>query len=377
MIFAKLFLISLALLIVSLLATAFIKKAERITGSLVLLFGASSFFLMCAMLAERFFGNRFAFLQPAWLILLLIPVVIAIARIYWPERFMPALSYPLTGQLAPSFSLTALLARWANLLCALFALSAFIIALARPVAVSHAKLPPTQGIDIMMILDASASMNKNDFFPNRFVAAQKNAIRFIGKRYNDRIGMTVFAKNATLAAPLTLDHDALQELTASLYIGIVDPNLTAIGDALAVASSHLKNSTAKSKVIVLLTDGSNNAGSVDPMLAAKAAAAYGIKVYTIGTASPPNDSVFSSAEDEIDEGLLMNIARETGGAFYRAKNERELQEIYNKINELETTDFTQTAQVSHYDAYRPFLLVGLLLLAIGFCLGKLFFIRIP
>ena len=176
MIFAKLFLISLALLIVSLLATAFIKKTERITGSLVLLFGASSFFLMCAMLAERFFGNRFAFLQPAWLILLLIPVVIAIARIYWPERFMPALSYPLTGQLAPSFSLTALLARWANLLCALFALSAFIIALARPVAVSHAKLPPTQGIDIMMILDASASMNKNDFFPNRFVAAQKRIV---------------------------------------------------------------------------------------------------------------------------------------------------------------------------------------------------------
>ena len=377
MIFSKLFLISLTLLIISLLASAFIKKRRRLAGSCVFLFAATSVLLACAMLAERFFGDRFAFLQPAWLILLIIPIAIAIARIFWPKRFTPALSYPLTDTLNPSFSLPALLARWVGLFCALSALTLFIIAMARPVAVSHATLPPTQGIDIMMILDASASMNKNDFFPSRFIAAQKNAIRFIGKRYNDRIGMVVFAKNATLAAPLTLDHDALQELTASLYIGIVDPNLTAIGDALAVASSHLKNSTAKSKIIVLLTDGSNNAGSVDPLLAAKAAAAYGIKVYTIGTASPPQDSIFSSAEDEIDEGLLMSIAQETGGAFYRAKNEQELQEIYNKINELETTDFTQTAQISHYDSYRPFLLLGLLFLAAGVCLSKIFFIRIP
>ena len=220
-------------------------------------------------------------------------------------------------------------------------------------------------------------MGKNDFFPSRFVAAQKNAIRFIDKRFNDRIGLTVFAKNATLVAPLTLDHEALQELIHDLYIGIVDPNLTAIGDALGVAANHLKNSTAKSKIIVLLTDGSNNAGSVDPLLAAKAAATYGIKVYAIGTASPPQESIFSSLEDEIDEGLLMSIAKETGGAFYRAKNEQELQEIYNKINELEKTDFTQAARVSHYDIYRPFLLMGLLLLLIGFCLSKLIFIRIP
>ena len=375
--FANLFLISLILLILAMLAAGFIKKGACITGSLVFLFAFSSFFLMCAMLVERFYAEQFAFLQPAWLIALLLPVFIAIARIYWPEKFMPSLAYPLTGQIHPSFSFSALLARWSGLICALIALCLFIIALARPVSVNRAELPPTQGIDIMMILDASASMNKNDFFPSRFVAAQKNAIRFIGKRYNDRIGMTVFAKNATLASPLTLDHDALQELTASLYIGIVDPNLTAIGDALAVAASHLKNSTAKSKVIVLLTDGSNNAGSVDPLLAAKAAATYGIKVYTIGTASPPKDSLFSSVEDEVDEGLLMNIAKETGGTFYRAKNEQELQQIYNEINELETTDFTQTAQVSHHDAYRPFLLLGLLFLAAGLCLSKLLFIRIP
>ena len=375
--FAQLFLVSLFLLIASLVAAAFIKRGERITGSLVVIFSATSFLLMCGALVQRLFGDQFTFLQPWFLLLLIVPIGILVARIFWAEHFVPALSYPLTAKVQPPFSVAAIFSRWAGLFCATLALALFIMALARPVAVNRSQLPPTQGIDIMMILDASASMQKNDFFPNRFVAAQKNAIRFIGKRFNDRIGLTVFAKNATLAAPLTLDHEALQELVADLYLGIVDPNLTAIGDAIGVASNHLKDSTAKSKIIVFLTDGSNNAGSVDPLLAAKAAAAYGIKIYAIGTASPPQDSIFSSAEDEIDEGLLMNIAKETGGAFYRAKNEQELQEIYNKINELEKTDFTQSARVSHYDAYRPFLLAGLLLLLVGFLVSKLIFIRIP
>ena len=371
--FAKAFLISLALLIGALLASAFFKRGTRITGSLVVICICTTFLLLCGMLAEYWYGDRFALLQPIYLALL----GLLTARIAWPQHFTSAVNYPLTDGIEPSFTWGTILARWSGILCAISAVCVFIIAMARPVAVNHSKLPPTQGIDIMMILDASASMNKQDFFPTRFVAAQKNAIRFISKRFNDRIGLTVFAKNATLASPLTLDHDALQELVGSLYLGIVDPNLTAIGDALGVAANHLKNSTAKSKIILLLTDGSNNAGALDPLLAAKAAAAYGIKVYTIGTASPPDNSIFSSAEDEIDEGLLMNIAKETGGAFYRAKDEQELQEIYNKINELEKTDFTQSTRVSHYDAYRPFLLVGLLLLLLGGILSKLFFIRIP
>ena len=375
--FAKLFLISLFLLIVSLLCAAFSKRGVRIINSFIVLFGSFCFLLMCGMLTQRLYGEQFAFLQPAYLCLLILPITVLIARFLWSEYFTPAISYPLTGYTSPSSSLSSLLARWAELFCLILALILFILALARPVIVNRSQLPPTQGIDIMMILDASASMNKNDFFPTRFIAARKNAIRFVGKRFNDRIGLTVFAKNATLASPLTLDHEALQELIASLYLGIVDPNLTAIGDALSVAANHLKNSSAKSKIIVLLTDGSNNAGAVDPLLAAKAAAAYGIKVYTIGTASPPQESIFSSMEDEIDEALLMNIAKETGGTFYRAKNEQDLQEIYNKINDMEKTDFTQSARISHYDAYRPFLLVGLLLFLVGFCLSKLIFIRIP
>ncbi len=372
----KLFLISLLLLIVSLLVSIFSNRKKRLVDILTILFSITTSLLLCIVLLNRFYANQFAFLQPSYLVLLILPITIFITRIFWSTAFEPTLSYPSTQDLIPSFSVSTFFTRWLGLLCGVLALALLIVALSRPVTVNRSQLPPTQGVDIMMILDASASMNKNDFFPTRFVAAQKNAIRFIGKRFNDRIGLTIFAKNATLAAPLTLDHEAVQDLIASLYLGIVNPDATAIGDALGVASNHLKNSTAKSKIIVLLTDGSNNAGAVDPLLAAKAAAAYGIKVYAIGTASPPQESIFSSEEDEIDEGLLMSIANETGGAFYRAKNEQELQEIYNKINALEKTDFVQTAKISHYDAYRPFLLAALLLLLV-FCLSKLFFIRIP
>lgn len=375
--FSSFFLLSLLLLMLALVASAFVKKFAQVTGAAVLVFACTTVFLLAGMLAERAYGGRFTFLNPAFLLLLLFPAAILALRVFWPGGFTKPIDYPLTAFLRQPFSLSAALTRWAPLTLTLGALCFFIIALARPVAVSTAKLPPTQGIDIMLIVDASASMANRDFYPSRFTAAQKTAINFVGKRFNDRIGLTVFAKNASLAAPLTLDHDAVQELLASLYIGIVDPNLTAIGDALGVASSHLKDSTAKSKVILLLTDGSNNAGVLDPMLAAKAAAAYGIKVYTIATASPPGATIFSSQEDEIDEGLLMNIAQETGGAFYRAKNELELQEIYDKINELEKTDFTQAARVSQSDAYRPFLLAGLALLLLAFALRKLFFIKVP
>ncbi len=375
--FTPFFLLSLLLLALSLVASIFIKRWPRVIGSFILVFIFTTIFLGAGVFVERAYGGRFAFLNPILLVLLIVPASILATRMFGSEHFNKPISYPLAGLLRQPFSLSAALSRWLPLGLTLSALTLFIIALARPVAVSTSKLPPTQGIDIMMIVDASASMANRDFYPSRFVAAQKTAINFIGKRFNDRIGLTVFAKNASLAAPLTLDHDAVQELVASLYMGIVDPNMTAIGDALGVAASHLKDSTAKSKVILLLTDGSNNAGTLDPMLAAKAAAAYAIRIYTIATASPPGTTVFSSQEDEIDEGLLLNIAKETGGAFYRAKNELELQEIYDKINELEKTDFTQTARQSQSDIYRPFLLCGLVLLLVGLALRKLIFIKVP
>lgn len=377
MIFSTLFLLSLGGLIVSLLLQTFWNKWPRFQAGSVLFFFCCTVLLLLGMILERFYGNRFSFLQPIFLGLLVLPIIILILRVFNKRKFSAALPYPLTGQLPDYISLSAFLNKWLCLALTLTALSLFIIALARPVTVNTTKLPPTQGIDIMMIVDVSGSMSNQDFYPNRFVAAQKTAIDFIGKRYNDRIGLVTFARYASLAAPLTLDHEALQELVASLFLGIIDPNATAIGDALGLAANHLKESSAKSKIILFLTDGSNNAGVLDPMLAAKAAATYGFKVYTIATASPPGTTVFSSREDEIDEGLLMSIAKETGGEFYRAKNELELQDIYNKINEMETTDFTQTALISRSDVYRPFLIAGLVLLLVALFLRKLIFIKVP
>mgnify|MGYP003289873388 CR=1 FL=1 len=375
--FSTFFLASLGGLFVSLILSVFLKRFARAVGAALLFFICTTLLLLGGMLTEKLGGGHFSFLQPAWLFLLILPIVILILRIFAGQAFHKPIAYPLTAFLPDHVSFSALANRYLPLLLKVSALCLFIIALARPVAINTTKLPPTQGIDIMMIIDGSASMANQDFFPNRFVAAQKTANNFISKRFNDRIGLVVFARDVALSAPLTLDHDAVQELVASLFIGIVNPQLTAIGDALGVAAKHLKDSSAKSKVILLLTDGSNNAGTVDPVLAAKSAAAYGIKVYTIATASPPGTTVFSSAEDEIDEGLLMSIAKETGGEFYRAKNELELQNIYNKINELEKTDFTQTDIVSRTDIYRPFLLTGLALLLLAFVLRKLILIKVP
>ena len=229
----------------------------------------------------------------------------------------------------------------------------------------------------MLLMDVSASMNKQDFYPTRFIAAQSNALRFVKKRLNDRIGVVVFAKEALLQAPLTLDHDALEDYISSLYLGMVSAEFTAIGDGLAVATKHLKDSKAKSKVIILLTDGDSNFGTIDPLMAAKAAATYGIKVYTIGTASAPGQNPYSSTEDEINEGLLMEIAQTTGGQFYRAKNEAELERIYETINELEKTEFSSNSIIKRTDAYQFLLLIAVYLVLLGLISEKILFIKVP
>ena len=229
----------------------------------------------------------------------------------------------------------------------------------------------------MLVMDMSGSMENRDFYPSRFAAAQSVAERFVGKRPNDRIGLVVFGSYAMLQVPLTLDHDALQEHIRQMYLGMVDSNTTAIGDALAVGANHLKGSKAKSKVIILLTDGKSNAGAIEPLTAAKAAKSYGLRVYTVATASTPGQTLYSSDKDEIDEGLLMEIAKTTGGKFYRAKNEAELEQIYNTINELEKTAFAPSSLVNRKDVYQPMLLLALLFALGAFVLEKLVLVKVP
>ena len=202
--------------------------------------------------------------------LLVVPFVILLINVLVRVGAQRRLAYPLVHIKLDQTSPRLLLTRILPTLLYTLALAFMIIALARPVKLDRSQLPPTEGLDIILLMDASASMQQKDFEPNRFVASQLTAKRFVEKRPSDRIGLVVFAKQAMLQAPLTLDHESLQAYISSMYLGMIDANYTAIGDALGVAANHLKDSKAKSKIIILLTDGDSNYGTIDPVMAAKA-----------------------------------------------------------------------------------------------------------
>ena len=373
----NLLLIIAAFLVVLAVIAFFIKKLGK---TWTFLLAASNVLLLIGLsmaIFNHFFGSRVEFLHPWAFLLLIVPFVVLISHTIIRTVFARTVSYSMTHLEVQQSSLRVLLTRWLPSLLYLLALLLMTAALARPVRIDRTVLPPTEGVDIILLMDVSASMQKNDFYPNRFVAAQQTAKRFIEKRLTDRIGLVAFAKSALLQAPLTLDHEALQEYIASMFLGMVDPNYTAIGDALGVAANHLKDSKAKSKVIILLTDGDSNAGVIEPLLAAKAAATYGIRVYTVGTASAPSDSPYSNQADEINEGLMLEIAQRTGGKFYRAKNEQELERIYDTINELEKTEFAPSTSINRTDAYQALLLLALCAVLLGLVFEKVLLIKVP
>lgn len=322
-------------------------------------------------------ANGLAFKHPWVLVLLVFPLGILLFKLLGSRTSTRRLAYALVHIKLDQTSPRLLLTRILPVSLYTLAMALLIVALARPVKLDRTQLPPTQGVDIILLMDASASMQQQDFEPNRFVASQLTAKQFVEKRPSDRIGLVVFAKQAMLQAPLTLDHEALQAYIAAMYLGMIDANYTAIGDALGVAANHLKDSKAKSKIIILLTDGDSNYGTIDPVMAAKAAAAYNIRVYTIGAASAPGQTAYSSPKDEINEALLMEIAQATGGQFYRAQNAQQLTQIYDKINELEKTTFTPPAAIYAQDRFSPWLWAALAVLALAVVLEKLLLIRIP
>lgn len=371
------FLASIFLLLVVLVGNLWIRRSPKTMTVLIAAFSVLTLVSLAGLLFERFAEGQAEFIHPWAFVLLIIPFAVFIAQTVFRDAFSRRIAYPLTHLMVEQASLRVLFTRWLPLLLYTVSLALMVVALARPVRIDRTVLPPAEGIDIILLMDVSASMQKQDFYPNRFIAAQQTASRFISKRFNDRIGLVAFAKEAMLQAPLTLDHEALQEYISTLYLGIVDPNYTAIGDALGVAANHLKDSKAKSKVIILLTDGDSNAGTITPQMAAKAAAAYGIRVYTIGTASAPGETIYSNTQDEINEGLMLEIADATGGKFYRAKNEAELVKIYDTINELEKTEFTPSSIINRINYYQPFLLLALACAVAAFVLEKLFLIKVP
>jgi Ca-activated chloride channel family protein len=263
----------------------------------------------------------------------------------------------------------------------------FILALARPQAGQKEEEIITEGINIMLTLDTSGSMKAEDFAPQNRLEAAKDVLReFIKSRRNDRIGMVVFSRYSFTQCPLTLDYGTLLEMVDKVNIGMIEDG-TAIGMAITNAVNRLRNSDVKSKIIILLTDGVNNAGKIDPLTAAKAAKALGIKIYTIGAGKPGGamypieDPVFGKRyvhmDTEIDEALLRSIASETGGSYFRAEDKEGLREIYKTIGQLEKTKIETKEYANYTELAGFFILPGLILLLFEIYLANTLFRKIP
>ena len=271
-------------------------------------------------------------------------------------------------------------------------LALFIVALAQPRLVKSATTVKASGVDIVVALDLSGSMISEDFVVrggrvNRFNMARAVLKQFIDQRPNDRIGLVVFAAQAFIATPLTLDHDFLQENLDRLEIGTINADQTAIGDALSTALNRLRELKSKSKIVILMTDGQNNSGKVDPLTATEAAQALGVKVYTIGIgmrgmAPMP---VFMNGQKvgyrqmpvDIDENTLQKIADKTGGKYYRADNAERFQQIYAEIDKLEKTEAIINKFTQYQELFPWLVSFGLALLLVEVALGQTVFRRLP
>jgi len=271
-------------------------------------------------------------------------------------------------------------------------LAAFIVALAQPRLMKSTTTVKASGIDIVVALDMSGTMTAEDFTVggqrvNRLEMARLVLKRFIDQRPNDRIGLVVFGTQAYIATPLTLDHDFLQANLDRFEIGTINADHTAIGDALSTALNRLRELKSKSKIIILMTDGQNNIGKADPLVAAQAAQALGVKVYTIGVGTqgqapvPVRDvfgrKAYQMQPVDIDEDTLQKIAGQTGGKYYRADNAERFRQIYAEIDKLEKTEAVIN-KFAQFDELFPWLVsCGLALLLVEVVLGQTVFRRLP
>jgi len=265
------------------------------------------------------------------------------------------------------------------------AIALLIIVLARPQSTNSWQNVNTEGIDIMLVMDISSSMLAQDFRPNRLEAAKDVAAAFINGRPNDNIGLVVFAGESFTQCPLTTDHTILLNLFKDIHCGMIE-DMTAIGLGLANAVSRLKDSKAISKVIILLTDGVNNTGEIAPITAAEIAAAFGIRVYTVGVgtmgeAPYPQQTPFGTRmvniPVEIDEPALKQIAAITGGQYFRATNNSALRDIYTEIDQLEKTKISVQEYSKKQEEYKYFALLVFGLLILEMLLRYTFLRKIP
>ncbi|MCR5018853.1 MAG: VWA domain-containing protein [Bacteroidales bacterium] len=306
------------------------------------------------------------FEYPALLSLLAVPALLAALYVYREVRGKRAhLRMSSAGAFRRDNVLEIL--RHLPIVLRTVALVMIVLAIARPRSSTNMVNAQTEGIDIVLAMDVSTSMLARDFKPDRLSAAKDIAIQFIAERPSDRIGIVVFAGESYTQCPVTTDRATLINLMKDIDTGLIEDG-TAIGNGLATAVARMKDSDAKSRIIILLTDGVNNRGEIDPMMAAEMADTYGIKVYTIGVGAngeapypvqTPWGIELHNMQVEIDEALLKSIADETGGKYFRATDNTKLAEIYGEINKMEKNSTTTDNIAVYEELYMRFALVAL------------------
>lgn len=321
-----------------------------------------------------------------WLLLLLVPLVA-----YYVWRTLQggaAIRISTVDALAQAPKTLRRYLRHAPFVLRTAAFALLVVALARPQDTERFQHTSTEGIDIILALDVSTSMLARDFKPDRITASKEVAGSFIADRIGDRIGLVAFAGEAYTQSPLTTDQGSLQTLLGRIRSGVIEDG-TAIGNGLATAINRLRESEAKSKVIILLTDGVNNRGEIAPLMAAEIAKAQGIRVYTIGVGTQgmapyPAIDIYGTPvggtvmlKVEIDEKTLRSIAETTGGRYFRATDKAKLKAIYDEINQLEKSRVEVSEHVVYHELFVAWLLGAAGLLLVEFLLATLLLKRIP
>lgn len=301
---------------------------------------------------------QISFAQPWAFALLIVPVIMGLYEYFFSKKHQTFMLFSTTAVAQKTFK-----TRLRTFLPILPILSSIflIIAIARPQSDMSKENSYTNGIDIVMALDVSTSMLEQDFKPNRLNAAKNVASEFIAKRPNDRIGLVIFAGESFTQCPPTIDHNILQKQLKEVREGILEDG-TAIGMGLATSVRALKNSQAKSKVIILLTDGVNTAGTIDPMTSIEIAKALKTKVYCIGVGTPRGNIL------GIDEPLMRKIASTTGGLYFRAGNNQRLSEIYEEINQLETVEIEVNSLHRKTEEFLPWAIIAGIFMLLYFVL---------
>ena len=317
-----------------------------------------------------------------WFLLIIVPIILFIYKFFNKTQAIINIS---STSIFGKKSLFWIRFKYFLILLKIFAIIFLIIALSRPqtVDVSSQRII-NKGIDIIMTIDISSSMLAQDLKPNRLNALKKVASSFIENRVNDRIGLVLYAGESYTKTPITSDKSIVKKsLSEIAYDGVIEDG-TAIGMGLATSVNRLKESKAKSKVIILLTDGVNNSGFIDPKIATELAREFQIKTYTIGLGSngsarapigilPNGDFQYGLTKVEIDELLLKEIANKTGGLYFRATDARRLQEIYDEINKLEKTEIEEMKFYNYNEKYRIFAIISFTILAFHWLMKNLIF----